>query len=237
MVAGATAVFVVVLGGIVASTREAARATQERDRAATAEQIANKERDRALVAEQAATKERDRALGAEQAATLAETQAKEDRNRALTARQRADTAAATANAINSFLRNDLLSQAGASAQARPGNKSDPDLKVRTALDRAASGIEGKFEGQPLVEASIRQTIAKTYEDLGLYPEAERQINRALDLRRRVLGASHPDTLDAMTNLIGLYVRQAKYDLAEPLAVKALETNRGLLAMSTLKQSR
>jgi eukaryotic-like serine/threonine-protein kinase len=45
--------------------------------------------------------------------------------------------------------------------------------VRTALDRAAAGIAGKFEAQPLVEASIRRTIGKTYEDLGLYPKAPR----------------------------------------------------------------
>ena len=40
--------------------------------------------------------------------------------------------------------------------------ADPDLKVRTALDRAAATIGDRFTGQPLVEASIRQTIGETY---------------------------------------------------------------------------
>ncbi len=109
-------------------------------------------------------------------------------------RDRANREAETAKAVNDFLQNDLLAQAGASAQARPDTKPDPDLKVRTALDRAAAGIEGKFEAQPLVEASIRLTIGKTYEDLGLYPEAERHLERALDLRRRVLGEEDASSL-------------------------------------------
>ena len=70
-------------------------------------------------------------------------------------RDRANREAETAKAVNDFLQDDLLAQAGASAQARPDTKPDPDLKVRTALDRAAAGIEGKFGAQPLVEASIR----------------------------------------------------------------------------------
>ena len=80
-------------------------------------------------------------------------------------RDRANREAETAQAVNDFLQNDLLAQAGASAQARSSTKPDPDLKVRTALDRAAARIEGKFQAQPLVEASIRLTIGKTYKDL------------------------------------------------------------------------
>ena len=107
---------------------------------------------------------------------------------------RASRAEAQARAVNEFLRNDVLAQASANTQARPDTKPDPDLKVRTALDRAAAGIQGKFPDQPLVEASIRQTIGETYLDLGLYPEAQRQLERALEVRRRLLGDDHLDTL-------------------------------------------
>ena len=87
-------------------------------------------------------------------------------------------------AVNEFLQRDLLAQASARAQASPDTKPDPDLKVRTALDRAAARIGATFAGQPLVEASIRQTIGSAYQDLGLYPEARQQLERALDLRRK-----------------------------------------------------
>jgi tetratricopeptide (TPR) repeat protein/predicted Ser/Thr protein kinase len=147
---------------------------------------------------------------------------------ALRERDRAVAAEATARAVSEFLQNDLLAQASASAQARPGTKPDPDLKVRTALDRAAAGIAQKFDKQPLVEASIRQTIASAYLDLGIYPEAQKQIERALDLRRRLLGEDHPDTLISMRNLAVLYRHQGKVEQAESLLIKVLGVQRRLL---------
>ncbi len=227
-VAGVAAVFVVLVAGIVASTWQAARATRaersavlERDRATTAEQTATTERDRALSAEQAATSERNRAVAAEAHAV-------QERNLAIAEKQRADTEAATAKAINDFLQGDLLAQASVSAQARPETKADPDLKVRTALDRAATRIAGKFDAQPLVEASIRQTIGDTYKALGLYPEAQRQLERALDLQDRVLGKEHPDRLHTTNNLAEVYWNQGRYDQAKPLFTGALEARRRVL---------
>lgn len=83
-----------------------------------------------------------------------------------------------AEAVNDFLQNDLLAQASAATQSGPSAKPDPDLKVRTALDRAAVRIGGKFGRQPEVEAAIRDTIGQTYMDLGLYPEARTQLEGA-----------------------------------------------------------
>jgi tetratricopeptide (TPR) repeat protein len=113
---------------------------------------------------------------------------------------RANREAAVAQAVNDFLQNDLLAQASAAIQSGPSAKPDPDLKVRTALDRAAVRIAGKFDRQPEVEAAIRDTIGQTYMDLGLYPEARTQLERALDLHRRVLGAKSPKTLKTMSRL-------------------------------------
>jgi tetratricopeptide (TPR) repeat protein len=214
LVAGVAAVFVVLAAGIVVSTWEAVQARQERDRAATAER--------------AATNERDRALTAEKTASSAEAQALEERNRALTEKQRADTEAATAKAVNDFLQNDLLAQASTVAQAGPNSKPDPDLKVRTALDRAAARISGKFGAQPLVEASLRQTIGSTYLDLGLYAEAQREIERAVDLRRRVLGEEHPDTLRSLVSLANTIRAQGKYQEAEALYARVLRVQQRVL---------
>ncbi len=200
MMAGLAAVFVVLLAGVAVSTSQAIRANR---------------------AGQAALKERDRATAAEQAAKQAERAAIEDRNRAVAAE-------ITAKTVNDFLQNDLLSQAGASAQAGPGIRPDPDLKVRTALDRAAAGIAQRFDKQPLLEASIRQTIGNAYLDLGIYPEAQKHLERALDLRRRMLGEDQPDTLSAMSDLAFLYRAGGKFAQAEPLASKVLEIRRRLL---------
>jgi eukaryotic-like serine/threonine-protein kinase len=141
---------------------------------------------------------------------------------------RANREAAVAAAVSDFLQNDLLAQASAATQSGPSAKPDPDLKVRTALDRAAERIEGKFAKQPDVEAAIRNTIGQTYTDLGIYRDAGKQLERALDLRRRVLGPEHPDTLKSMNSLAVVYWYGGKYPQAEDLHRQTLEIKRRVL---------
>ena len=139
--------------------------------------------------------------------------------RATRAEQVAREEAATAKAINDFLLNDLLSQAGATTQATADTTPDPDLKVRTALDRAATRVEGKFDSQPLVGASIHLTIGNAYRELGLLTEAGQHYGRTVDLRRGVLGDEHPDTLTGDNNLGQLYREQGKYAEAEQVLAR------------------
>ena len=219
LVAGVAAAFFMLTAGVVASTWEAAQARR-------AEQEALRQRDRAAAAQRTAQSERDRAVAAEQAAT-------EERNRALAEKQHADTASAASKAISDFLQNDLLAQASAENQARPDNRPDSDLKVRTALDRAAARIAGRFDSQPLVEADIRNTIALTYKQLGIYPEAQRQYERVRELRQRVLGADHRDTLRSMHALASVYTAQGKYALAEALMLQALRGERRVLGENSV----
>jgi len=143
---------------------------------------------------------------------------------------RARQAELTARAVNEFLQNDVLSQASAVTQANPNTSPDRDLKVRTALDRAAARIETRFASQPEVEAAIRQTIGTTYSQLGLYQEAQVHMARALDLRRRILGDRHPDTLTTMQELGELYIGAGKYDQAEAVLGPLLEVRRRKLGL-------
>jgi len=141
---------------------------------------------------------------------------------------RANREAAVAQAVNNFLQNDLLAQASASTQSSPNAKPDPDIKVRTALDRAAQRIESKFGKQPEVEASIRSTIGQTYIDLGLYAEAKKQIERALEIERRSLGERNPTTLRTMSRLGKIANLQGNSAQAESLLGRTLESQRGLV---------
>jgi tetratricopeptide (TPR) repeat protein/predicted Ser/Thr protein kinase len=127
----------------------------------------------------------------------------------------------TAQAVNDFLQNDLLAQASASTQASPTTKPDPDLKVRTVLDRAAAKIGRRFDRQPEVEASIRYTIGMAYHDLGLYGDAHAQFERALALQRRALGAGNPDTLYTLNVLGYTAMDMGKYPEAETLLSQSL----------------
>jgi tetratricopeptide (TPR) repeat protein len=222
LVLAGAAVVAALMAGVAASTWEAVRANREgqqallaRDRAGAAERVANRERDHALESERAAMSDRNRAVAAE-------TQALEQRNLAVAEKRRADEESATAKAVVEFLQKDLLAQAGPSTQA------SPDLRVRTALDRAAAAISHKFEKQPVVEASIRETIGKTYQDLGIYGEAQAQLERALELRRHALGEEHPDTLASMTELAVLYQAEGKYAQAEDLFTHSLAMERKVM---------
>jgi eukaryotic-like serine/threonine-protein kinase len=143
---------------------------------------------------------------------------------AVTVRQslRANREAAAAKAVNDFLQNDLLAQASATTQSGTSAKIDPDLKVRTALDRAALRIEGKFDRQPEVEASIRDTMGQTYMDLGLYAAAAKQLERARDLHGRVLGNENPKTAWSMSHLGRADLLLGKFPDAEKQLSRALE---------------
>ncbi len=150
--------------------------------------------------------------------------------RARRAERAAANEAAAARAINDFLQNDLLALASAATQSGPSAKPDPDLKVRTALDRAAAHIAGKFDTQPEVEAAIRETIGQTYLGLGQYPQARAQLERALNVARRAFGAENPKTLQMINRLGRTAYHQGKYPEAETLYSQALADQRRFLGL-------
>ncbi len=131
---------------------------------------------------------------------------------------------AIAQAVSDFLRNDLLSQASAYNQSKP----DANITVRTALDRAAERIQGRFENQPDVEAAIRETMGNTYADLAQYAESQNQFERALELERQVWGPENPKTLKTLNHLGRTLWHQGKYQEAEALLGGALEIERRVL---------
>jgi len=146
-----------------------------------------------------------RALGAE-----AEAQAQRDL---------AEEQAAVAQAVSDFLQNDLLRQAEVAFQ--PGGDRDPDVKVRTLLDRAAASVEGRFAGQPRTEAALRSTLGGAYYELGLYAEAEQHLRRALDLRTAALGPDHADTTSDGSKLATVCAEQGRCEEAEALYLDVL----------------
>jgi eukaryotic-like serine/threonine-protein kinase len=150
---------------------------------------------------------------------------------------RARRQAAVAQAVNDFLQNDLLAQASAQAQVERGVKPDPNITVRTVLDRAAQRVNGKFAAQPEVEVALRNTMASAYIDLGLYPEARKQLERALELGRRTLGNDNPATLTAVHDLGLVAGEQGRYGEAEALDRQALDGQRRVLGPKSLNTLR
>jgi tetratricopeptide (TPR) repeat protein len=141
--------------------------------------------------------------------------------RAQNAEVEAVNQAAIAEAINRFFNKDVL------GQANPVNEPDPDIKLRTVLDRAAAGIEKQFKNQPLVEAGILLTIGETYLHLSEFELAEPHLDRALELRASHLGEEHPDTLQAKHMVASLH-NTFRRDDAEALLTETLEARKRIL---------
>ena len=125
-------------------------------------------------------------------------------------RAEAELQARVTKAVVDFLNYDLL------MFADPRRARGRDITVREALDEASRRIEGRFKDDPLVEASIRFTLANTYRELGLYKQAEGHLKRAFDIRREILGLENKDTLDVMNNLGILCKDQGRYAEAEEM---------------------
>ena len=199
-VAAGSLVLLALAAGIVTTT-------WQWQQARTAERVAVTERERARSAETMAVADRDRAKKAQEDATQARDQA-----------QRQE---AIAQAVIDFLNDDLLGAVAPSANAGRGK----DVRMREVLDVAATKIEGKFEGQPEVEARVRDTLGGTYQALGELKQAHPHMERALALRREGLGDEHPATLFSVHNMGFLLQEQGKLDEAEPLLRKVLEGRR------------
>ena len=157
--------------------------------------------------------------------------------RAEHARVEAEVARAEAESVSSFLRNDVLASMNPGMSTSPLATSSREATVRSLLDGASEKLEGRFPDQPLVEASIRGTLGRTYTDLGLYGRAESHLERARAACQTRLGAEDPTTLECTMRLGWLYYRQNRYDEAETLlteAMKGFERVRGAEDPNTLR---
>lgn len=103
-----------------------------------------------------------------------------------------------------------------------------NLIDRTILKPAVETIDKQFKDQPMVDATLRQVLAKRYLELGLYDAAQPLQERALATRRKVLGEEHPDTLKSLRGLGELLSVQGKLADAEVVLRDALEKRRRIL---------
>jgi serine/threonine protein kinase/tetratricopeptide (TPR) repeat protein len=122
--------------------------------------------------------------------------------------------ATRASSVNDFLNEELL------AAADPTGSSDPDLTVREVLERAHGKVaQGAFSDQPLVRASILETIGRSYLSLADFERAEESLLEAVDLYASELGAAHENTLVARVGLADALHHQERFEEVEPMYVE------------------
>src|SRR5205085_7743923 len=77
-----------------------------------------------------------------------------------------------------------------------GNK----VTAREILDKASRDIGTGLAKDPELQAQMMEVMGTVYYNLGLYSQAYPLLARALEIRTRILGLEHPDTLKAMNNV-------------------------------------
>jgi serine/threonine protein kinase len=138
------------------------------------------------------------------------------------ARGEAERQAKISDAVSSFLRDDLL------ASVNPARGKGRDVTVRSFLDTASENLNGKFKNEPLVEASIRDTLGWTYRMLGELKAAEPHLERSVQLRQEHLGPEHLDTLDSVGHLAWLRCGQGRNKEAAELLEEGMSSCRRVL---------
>jgi eukaryotic-like serine/threonine-protein kinase len=136
-------------------------------------------------------------------------------------RDRANREAETAQQVAQFL-TDLF------------EVSDPMIaqghqpSAREILDSGAAKIQTALADQPLVQSRLQRTMAKAYENLGLYAQAESLYRAAFEKLTAVLGENDLDAVDTMGNVSNMLWRQGRMQEAEENLQKTLEAKRRLL---------
>jgi serine/threonine-protein kinase len=132
-------------------------------------------------------------------------------------RDEAELARARGESVTGFLEHMLESP----DPARAG----PTVTVREILDEAARRLDGELEDQPLVQASLRSTIGRTYLALGLFREAEAELRAALREKSERLGTRHPEVARSRSDLASALYSVESYEEAADLLQSAAEAFR------------
>ena len=135
--------------------------------------------------------------------------------RAVEAEQVAQQEAETARRVSDFLVN--LFEVSDPSEAR-GNT----ITAREVLDRGTDTIDTDLADQPQVQTAMMLTMAKVYENLGLYSEATDILEQARNIRSAAFGGQSPLVADALNQLSEVLVLAGDYAAAETAALEALE---------------
>jgi tetratricopeptide (TPR) repeat protein/tRNA A-37 threonylcarbamoyl transferase component Bud32 len=100
--------------------------------------------------------------------------------------------------------------------------------LKGILDGMAKRLAAGKVTDELIAAELHHVVGNVYKALGQYPESERHLSMAVEIRTRGLSAEHADTLLSINDLASLYQRQGRFAEAEPLLVETLETRRRVL---------
>jgi eukaryotic-like serine/threonine-protein kinase len=135
--------------------------------------------------------------------------------------KRADLQRRTAEREKQFM-------AGMFRSATPEVARGETITALTLLDRGAERIDQELATEPQIRASLLETIAEAYRELGLFDQSQALARRSLELDGKAFGEKSPETLKSMDLLAELYRDKGQYAQAEPLLSKVLDAKRAAL---------
>jgi eukaryotic-like serine/threonine-protein kinase len=115
----------------------------------------------------------------------------------------------------------------------PGEARGNSVTAREILDKASKDIRKGLPNDLRLQAQMMNAMGTVYVNLGLYPQAESLFKESTDIRRRILGSEHPDTIAAINALAGVLENEGRYAEAEKLDRQTLEVGRRVLGSENL----
>ena len=103
----------------------------------------------------------------------------------------------------------------------PSQARGNSITAREILDKAAKDIETGLASDPEAQAQMMYVMGEVYDNLGLYPQAEPLLQRALELQEKILGADAPAALESKYLLGRIQVGLGRLAEAERLQRETL----------------
>jgi serine/threonine protein kinase/Flp pilus assembly protein TadD len=141
-------------------------------------------------------------------------------------RERSAREAARVEALRSATVAQFLKQMFTGLRPSASRGRDTAL-LRDILERAAERMTHDLKDQPEVEAELRSTLGKAYEEVGSLDKSVEEYRRALQLRLLHFGPNHRLVASSLNDLSGVLYATAKFDEAETNILAALSLARTL----------
>ena len=110
----------------------------------------------------------------------------------------------------------------------PSQSRGNSVTAREILDKASNEMDTGLAKDPEVQSQMTQVMAKTYENLGLYPRAHELAQRGLDSRLKLFGPDDAKVLELRAQLGYIVNSEGHYSDAEKMLREALDGERRVL---------
>jgi tetratricopeptide (TPR) repeat protein len=145
-----------------------------------------------------------------------------ERDKALAASKREAEARRQAEVVSDFFLRDLFEVTD------PQKAKVEKLTAREILDKGATRIKERFDGDPQTQATLMLSMGRVYQQLGLLSNARELMESALTLRRETFGEQNAEVATVKFYLAGVLRVLGQPEAAEQYQQESLDTRLRLL---------